>query len=343
MNSISNTGFFTKTDTTGSGAMVGSYHGKALGQNPSPAYQALGSKSEIIVPYDDGAADTVIATALRTAINTSTAGGNPASDCHVTASGTGTSVILTQDEAGAVTNIGDGVPAAVIAMDGGVSLATGFTFSTGTEGADVIAATYGNDYFEDENLWNANSKKYGLMFLIETDSGAADKAGSYGYTDILHTWPCSNSHSSLIDLIDPMCVSLNSRSFAQGISFVHKGKYQIVKDRLGKSDIRKIGSEGGTMKFGGIDLSSETDRLKFYEFQSQATPVYLDVEHRNGDFSRFFGVIIDMSEDHPTGKVIPKFGVSMVVSHMITMDSSGTILSDGYISLGGNIDEPSYL
>jgi len=117
----------------------------------------------------------------------------------------------------------------------------------------------------------------------------------------------------------------------------------MVKDRLGKTDIRKIGSMGGSMKFGGIDLSSETTRAKFYEYQSQATPVYLDVEHRNGDFSRFFGVLTDMSEDHPTGKVIPKFAVTMEVSHMITMDSGGIILSDGYISLGGNIDEPSYL
>ena len=152
-----------------------------------------------------------------------------------------------------------------------------------------------------------------------------------------------NSHSVLIDLIDPMCVSLNNFSIVQSISFVHKGRYQVVKDRLGKSDIRKIGSEGGSMQFGGIDLVGETARVKFYEFQSQATPVYLDIEHRNGDFSRFFGVITDMSEDHPTGGVSPKFAVTMEVSHMITMDSSGNILSDGYISLGGSIDEPSYL
>jgi len=33
----------------------------------------------------------------------------------------------------------------------------------------------------------------------------------------------------------------------------------------------------------------------------------------------------------------------MTISHMITMNSSGTMLSDGYISLGGAIDEPEYL
>jgi hypothetical protein len=342
MNSISNHAFFTGQISTGSNGCVGSYNGKAIGQNPSPTYQDLAVPSEIIVPYTDTQTKIQIATALTSEINTSTDGGNPSANLNAVAARNSATVTLTQTEGGAVANITDGVADSVVTDD--LDLRTLFSITAETvAGVDSIAATYGNDYFEDGDIWNSTNKKYALMFIIETDSGASGKANSYGYTDILDTWPCSNSHSSLIDLIDPMCVSLNSRSFAQGISFVHKGKYQIVKDRLGKSDIRKIGSEGGTMKFGGIDLSSETDRLKFYEFQSQATPVYLDVEHRNGDFSRFFGVIIDMSEDHPTGKVIPKFGVSMVVSHMITMDSSGTILSDGYISLGGNIDEPSYL
>ena len=50
-----------------------------------------------------------------------------------------------------------------------------------------------------------------------------------------------------------------------------------------------------------------------------------------------------MSRDHPTGKVKPKFGVQMQVSHMITINSSGNITSDGYISLGGSIDEPKYV
>ena len=50
-----------------------------------------------------------------------------------------------------------------------------------------------------------------------------------------------------------------------------------------------------------------------------------------------------MSEDHPTAKVIPKFGLNMIVTHMVTMNSAGSMLSDGYISLGGNIDEPKYI
>ena len=50
-----------------------------------------------------------------------------------------------------------------------------------------------------------------------------------------------------------------------------------------------------------------------------------------------------MSEDHPTGKMLPKFGLDMAISHMITINSSGTLLSDGFISLGGEISESKYL
>jgi hypothetical protein len=97
------------------------------------------------------------------------------------------------------------------------------------------------------------------------------------------------------------------------------------------------------LSFGGIDLAGDTTRDKFYEFQTKATPVYLDVDHEDSTKSRFFGVITSMSRDHPTGKVKPKFGVQMQVSHMITINSSGNITSDGYISLGGSIDEPKYV
>ena len=200
----------------------------------------------------------------------------------------------------------------------------------------------GGDYFETGDLWNATNKKYGLMFLIRTDAGASANSTDYEYTTIEHIWPCSNSHSQIVELVDPMCVSLNSYAITQSISYVHKGKYQKVEDRLGKTDIRKIGAMSGSIKFGGIDLN-DTARAKFYEFQSKATPVYLDVTHTNGDKSRFFGVITGMSQDHPTGNVTPKFGLDMEVSHMLSMNSSGAILSDGYISLGGNIDEPKYI
>jgi hypothetical protein len=310
-----------------------SYDGKDEGTTPAAAPSAadfiteLSGKTEISVPYNDGDLSTTITDNIITAINDK-------SGCDVTADELDSRTVrLTQDLAGDIVDAAE----AIDQPSGG---RTGFRFTTTTAGVEIA---YAGDWFEDGDKWNATNKKYAIMFLIETDSGAAGTSDSYKHMNVQHTWPCSNAHSVLVDLIDPMCVSLNTFSIVQSISFVHKGQYQMVKDRLGKTDIRKIGSTGGTMKFGGIDLSSETTRAKFYEYQSQATPVFLDVEHRNGDFSRFFGVLTDMSEDHPTGKVIPKFAVTMEVSHMITMDSGGIILSDGYISLGGNIDEPSYL
>ena len=214
--------------------------------------------------------------------------------------------------------------------------ATTFAYSTENQAnsAGVV------DYFS--GMWDENNNKYAIMFLIKTDAGSTSKADTYGDTRIVGIWPCSNSHSIIVDMIDPMHVSLNSFRLTQSISFTHKGKHQIVEDRLGKSEIRKIGSSGGTIGFGGVDLN-DTSRFKFNEFQSKATPVYLDVNHSNGDITRLFGVILSMSEDHPTGKLKPKFAAQMQVSHIITMNSTGAMLSDGYISLGGGIDEPKYL
>ena len=77
------------------------------------------------------------------------------------------------------------------------------------------------------------------------------------------------------------------------------------------------------------------------EYQQNSTPVYLDVEHKNGDFTRFFGVLDSMSENHTTGGMTPKFGLNLTVSHIIEFDSTGTILSNDYISLGGNVDYES--
>ena len=62
------------------------------------------------------------------------------------------------------------------------------------------------------------------------------------------------------------------------------------------------------------------------------------------DLTRFFGVITDMSEDHPTGKVIPKFALSMQLSKVGMFNSSGRMTSDGLVALGGEIDDkPDYV
>jgi hypothetical protein len=81
-----------------------------------------------------------------------------------------------------------------------------------------------------------------------------------------------------------------------------------------------------------------------YQYQKDAVPVYIDVTHRNDEFTRFFGVITDMSEDHPTGAVIPKFALSMQISKIAMCNSSGGIISDGLVALGGEIDDkPDYI
>jgi hypothetical protein len=114
-----------------------------------------------------------------------------------------------------------------------------------------------------------------------------------------------------------------------------------VEDRLGKADIRRIGASSGTISFGGLDLgSAATGRDKILSYQKNGTPIFLDVEHKDGDKTRFFGKITSMSEDFSTGKMTPKWGVSMICSHLIEMSSTGVMQSDK-ISLGGVVDDVS--
>lgn len=154
-------------------------------------------------------------------------------------------------------------------------------------------------------------------------------------------WPYSNKHSQMIKIVDPHHVNLNDIAIAQSISFTRKGKFTNMEDRFGRTEIRKLGAAGGTVTFGSVDLGdtdSKGNRKKIKRYQQNATPVFLDVEHKSGEKTRFYGVITSMSEDHPVGLQFPKYAVRMQVSHILEMSSDGTLLSDK-ISIGGNIND----
>ena len=78
-------------------------------------------------------------------------------------------------------------------------------------------------------------------------------------------------------------------------------------------------------------------------YQQKATPVFLDITHRNDEITRFFGIVTQLTEDHPTGKSTPKWSVTMELSYILELDSNGLIISDGRIPLGGkSVNEPKY-
>ena len=161
-------------------------------------------------------------------------------------------------------------------------------------------------------------------------------------TQIVSAYPYGDENTQLIKVVDAHHVNLNNIAIAQSISFNRSGKFQTITDRFGKSEIRKMGVNGGKVTFGSIDLgdtNEQGNRKKIKEYQQNATPVFLDVTHKSNERTRFFGVITQMSEDHPTGKQNPKYGVQMQVSHLIELDSAGVLLSDK-ISIGGKTDEP---
>ena len=204
------------------------------------------------------------------------------------------------------------------------------TINSGNWNGPVIENDSGSS--DPESLWDFNA--YGILIGIGIKT-AEDKIV------VTNVWPCDNQHSQVISVIDPHHVSLNDIAIAQSISFNRQGKFQTLEDRFGKSEIRKMGANGGIITFGSVDLgdiNSQGNRKIIKQYQQNATPVFLDVPHRSGEITRFFGVIIAMSEDHPVGNQFPKYAIRMQISHIIEMDSTGGLLSDK-ISIGGKIDD----
>ena len=183
-------------------------------------------------------------------------------------------------------------------------------------------------------LWDFDA--YAIIIAIDAKASAAN-------IKLTNIWPYSNSHSQLTKIVDAHHISLNDLAIAQSISYTRNGKFQVMTDRVGKSEIRKIGVSGGAVKFGGVDLGdtdAKGNRKKIKRLQQDSVPVFLDITHQSGEKTRFFGIITDMSEDFPTGKQFPKYAVTMQVAHIIELDSSSNLLS-GKISIGGNLDDSS--
>ena len=192
------------------------------------------------------------------------------------------------------------------------------------------------------SLWTESM--YGLLIGIAIDGSTG--ASALGRLRCKTVFPYNNAHSQIITLTDAHHKSLNDVAIAQSISWNRKGKFIEITDRLGRTEVRKIGSAGGSIKFGGVELSGDytTTKAALLRYQREGTPVYLDVKRVNGDYVRIFGVITSMTEDFPTGLQHPKFGIQMQTEYIIEYDSSGSWITDGIMSLGGEItNEPKYL
>ena len=225
------------------------------------------------------------------------------------------------------------------APDGTEELATGRwggpIDSASDEGTDGVVDGNPRATHDPETLWDFSA--YGILIGINVNSGSATAPAKVNVKNI---WPFSNAHSQLIKMVDPHYVSLNDIAIAQSISFNRQTNFSEITDRFGKTEIRKLGAKGGQVTFGSVDLGDSNaagNRKKIKEHQQNATPVFLDVTHRSGEITRFFGVITGMSEDHPVGHQFPKYGVKMQISHIIELDSSYNLLSDK-ISIGGEVD-----
>lgn len=206
------------------------------------------------------------------------------------------------------------------------------------EGTDGVVDGNPRTGHDPESLWDFAA--YGILIGINVNSSSATAPAKVNVKNI---WPFSNPHSQMVKIIDPHHVSLNDIAIAQSVSFNRKARFTNLTDRFGKSEIRKLGANGGSVTFGSIDLGDTNaagNRKLIKEHQQNATPVFLDITHQSGEKTRFFGVITDMSEDHPVGSQYPKYAVTMQISHIIELDSSDNLISEK-ISIGGLVDGTS--
>lgn len=221
---------------------------------------------------------------------------------------------------------------------------------------DILSGTWnisskgnGATATEPQDLWTATNFPatfkdgggYAILLGIKTTAAAA----SGSTIENFHTVVCDNEHSKIIKIKDPKHISLNTQAgkkhITQSVSFTRKGNYYEIKDRLGISEIRKLGAAGGAVSFGGVDLGDGSAssagtlaREKIITYQKKGTPVYMDVQHKNGAYTRFFGVIQSVAEDMPTANMLPKYSVQMITTHIAEFASDGT-WTDDLISIGG--------
>jgi hypothetical protein len=110
---------------------------------------------------------------------------------------------------------------------------------------------------------------------------------------------------------------------------------------LGRREIKRIGAAGGRIKFGGVDMKGDSFRKTILRRQRKGERVYYDFKRPDGNFIRFYGVIVSVSEDLPVGLQHPKLGIEFSVEYIIEYNTAGSWVKKQ--SLGGDVvDEPRF-
>ena len=204
------------------------------------------------------------------------------------------------------------------------------------------------DFVGSNSNWTIDS--YGILVGIAWEATVSSTFETNSPA-INYMYPYNNKHSQLIKVSDPMHVSISDVTVTQSLSFTRNGKYVQIDDRFGRAELRKIGASGGRIRLGGVAFgdyststaSGYTDLNKMQKYQKEGTPLFYDLKRPNGTYMRFFGKAVALAEDVPTKRMANKWTIDLIVTHVLEYDSSGNITSDGFVSLGGNIDDkPEY-
>jgi hypothetical protein len=211
-----------------------------------------------------------------------------------------------------------------ITIDGG--------YGTSNIISDIVNDGTGSE--DPHDMWKFNGYALLIGIVVEAEITSAINV------QYVHTY--DNTSSKVITVVDPMNISLNSINVTGGISINRSGSYAQIGDRFGREEIRKIGTNGGSITLNGVDFPSSGERAKAVDYQKNSVPVYYDLKRPDNSYIRFYGVVTSLSESAAPGGAHPKFNMNMNITSVIEYTSAG--LWEDELSLGGKVeDEPSYI
>tara|TARA_R110000824_G_scaffold376487_1_gene567615 strand:+ start:408 stop:3524 length:3117 start_codon:yes stop_codon:yes gene_type:complete len=202
-----------------------------------------------------------------------------------------------------------------------------------------------NDAWKDENL-------YALKISL---SGTV---GTHTFPSVWNVFDATESHVEVVTEIDDTAYNLNSVPMTSDISITRAGTYFTAITRRGKVYISRTGDQIQQIGFSSVALGNERNSEAFVKsgpgtlygnlhtirkLQQNNVRVYWDEIQKDGTFVRFWGVVINIQENHQKNgpQAIKSFNCQMTVSEIALIDGNSKLMTDIF-PLGGIESVPDY-
>ena len=216
-------------------------------------------------------------------------------------------------------------------------------FLSGSASSTVGSAI--KDAWEDDDL-------YALKISL---SGTV---GTHTFPSVWNIFDATESHVEVVTEIDDTAYNLNSVPMTSDISITRAGTYFSAITRRGKVYISRTGDQIQNIGFSSVALGNERNSEAFTKsgpgtlygnlhtirkLQENNVRVYWDEIQKDGTFVRFWGVVVNIQENHAINgpQAIKSFNCQMTVSEIALIDGNSKLMTDIF-PLGGIESVPDY-